>query len=380
MTFGITILDDEPLVAQSLTSIVSTTGNPCVTHTHPEAALRQIDADRPQLVITDLMMPEMNGMEVLRRVKEIDPAIQVVMVTGYGSVGRAVEAMRAGAADFITKPYRIQEIRDVISSVLEAPGSNEPSLPSLSGTAVPTTGPLVVGRHAGYRAVHERARSLALTRQPVLLLGAEGTGKQTVARLIHASSAGQAGAFVAVNCAAVPEALFEPELFGPNGAWMRADGGTLFLGNFEALPARLHEMLFDRNHRPSSPEDDRGPSRIVFATTLTVREIAGSAGPGHLVFGRVGDAVLEIPTLADRACDLPDYVRSMLASLAAKYERAVPAIDHAAGDILRRYGWPGNLPELEQVLERALILAGKPLIQASHLPGRMGHPHHEHAA
>jgi DNA-binding NtrC family response regulator len=375
MTPSITILDDEPLVAESLNSIVSSTGNACVSHTSPELALQQVEADRPQLVITDLMMPEMNGLEMLRRVKLIDENIHVVVVTGYGSVELAVAAIRAGASDFITKPYKIKDIQKVIRDTLAR--QHAPQLAPFEDASRESEPrhSFITGRDEQFQSVLNRALTLASTLQPVLITGGPGVGKETIARRMHVSSPRSQGAFISVNCAVIPEDAVERELFAPEGCLKRAQGGSLYLEGFEALPHRYQTALLEKIHDDVNSGSDRSTDerlpRIFASSALSFEAMRSSQAMTAPLCDLFEAAVVEVPSLSARAGDLGEYAHSFLVRLLNKYARNLPEVPAETLEALRKYNWPGNLSELENVLERALILAREPILDVSLLPPKI---------
>jgi DNA-binding NtrC family response regulator len=370
----ITILDDEPLVAESLSSIVSSTGNTCVSHTVPELAIRQVEVDRPQLVITDLMMPGMNGLEMLRQVKRIDENIHVVVVTGFGSVELAVAAIRAGASDFITKPFKIKDIQKVVLETLAR--EHTPQLAPVATAAPDVERPhhFITGRDEHFQSVLERAMAFASTAQPVLITGGPGVGKETIARRIHETSPCSQGAFITVNCAVIPEDAVDREVFAPEGLLRRARGGSLYLENIEALPQRyqdqLLEMLVSAGSHQSDGSRDEGFPRILASSTLTMQSLRATHAMPDAVC-EVLAAVVEVPPLSARLNDVGEYAQAFLERLAQKYGRHLPVVPAETLDALSSYKWPGNLTELESVLERALILAREPVLDLGLLPAKM---------
>ncbi|MDX1382517.1 MAG: sigma-54 dependent transcriptional regulator [Thermoanaerobaculia bacterium] len=326
-----------------------------------------------ELVLTDLRLPGASGLEVLRGVKEARPSSPVVVFTAFGSVETAVEAMKMGAADFLEKPVEIDQIRELVKGWVTRSGSEDRILPD---------GTRVVGRHPRVRAALRLLERVAATDTTVLLLGESGTGKELFARGLHQMSARAEGPFVAVNCAAIPETLIENELFGhergaftganrrEKGRFEVAAGGTLLLDEIGELPlavqGKVLRVLEERSfERVGSSAPLRADVRLVAATN---RDLAAMVAAGEFrsdLFFRLEVFPIEIPALRDRASDVPHLARHLLRSLAERHRRSDPGLTPEAERVLQAQPWPGNVRQLSNVLERALILNEGGSISAS---------------
>jgi DNA-binding NtrC family response regulator len=335
-----------------------------------EAAIAALGDSGPRpfdLVLTDLKLPGLSGLEVVRAGREARPPVAVVVMTAYGTVEAAVEAMRRGALDFLEKPVEIEALFDRVSRALGIAAADDDAVfEAPDGTRI-------VGRHPRLRAALHLLERVAPMETTVLLLGDSGTGKELFARALHSLS-GRQGAFVALNCAAIPEALLENELFGhERGAFTGADrrqegrfeaakGGTLFLDEIGELPlgvqAKLLRVLEDRVvERIGGGRAEKVDVRLVAATNRDLRELAEAGGFRRDLLYRLDVFAIELPALEDRREDIGLLARALLRHLAAKLGKPAVEIDDAAVARLEEAAWPGNVRELSNVLERALILS-----------------------
>ena len=331
----------------------------------PAAAARLAAGERFELVLTDLRLPHGSGLDVLAATKRTLPETPVVVLTGFGTVAGAVEAMKRGAADFLEKPVDLDALFRLVRSLVGE--SVEEPLFEVAGVAP------IVGRHPKLRAALRMLRRVAPTETTVLLTGESGTGKELFARALHALSPRAAGPFVAVNCAAIPESLVESELFGhERGAFTGADrrrtgrfelarGGTIFLDEVGELPpavqAKVLRVLDDRGYeRVGGGETLRAEARVVAATNreLPAMVAAGRFRPDLLY--RLEIFPIALPALAERPDDVPLLARHLLARLGEKHRSAPVELAEEALAALAAAAWPGNVRQLANVLERAVIL------------------------
>jgi DNA-binding NtrC family response regulator len=333
------------------------------------------------LVLTDLKLPGASGLDVLAAARERPSGPPVVVLTGYGSVPTAVEAMRRGAYTFLEKPVEIDDLSRLVSEALgrgDGEASPDEAEGDAGGGAPPPGlhlpgGPSIVGRHPRLRAALKLLERVAPTESTVLLTGESGTGKELFARAIHELSARAGGPCVAVNCAAIPEGLVENELFGhekgaftgadrrQTGRFEAADGGTLFLDEIGELPPAvqgkvlrvLEERTFERIGGGATRTAD---VRLVAATNRDLRAMVEDGSFRSDLYFRLDVFPIELPPLRERASDLPHLVRHLLAEIAGRLGREAPAAEPAALEVLGGHTWPGNVRELANVLERAVIL------------------------
>jgi DNA-binding NtrC family response regulator len=355
--------------------------------------------ERPfDLVLTDLKLPDRSGLEVLAASRQAQPRVPVVVLTGYGSIGAAVEAMKLGAHDFLEKPLELPDLARLVAKAIGAEGGDggasagaDAALESDDGVFQPAGAPAIVGRHPRLRAALRLLERVAPTETTVLLTGESGTGKELFARALHALSARRRGPAVAVNCAAIPEALLENELFGhEKGAFTSADrrqpgrfelaaGGTLLLDEIGEIPLAiqgkvlrvLEEHTFERVGGGRTLHADL---RLVAATNRDLqRMVEEGRFRGDLYF-RLAVFPIELPPLRERASDVPLLARHLVAGIARRHQLPVPRLAEEAVELLASQPWPGNVRELANVLERAVILADGPELRPADLQPLLGAP------
>jgi DNA-binding NtrC family response regulator len=346
----------------------------------PGEALDRVRAQSFDVVILDLRMPEMSGIELLRLVRKLDPDVAVIMVTGYATVETAVEAMKEGAADYLQKPFTPDDLRLSVRRALERQEllrENRELRERLGGRAEPA----MVGDSPTMREVRRLIERVADTDATILILGESGTGKELVAREIHTRSRRAAQPLIAVDCAAIPADLLESEFFGHErgaftgavrrrkGSFELAHGGTLFLdevGNMALdLQAKLLRALQEREIQPVGGER-RIPVdvRIVAATNRNLTEAVRQGTFRADLYYRLNVVPIQLPPLRERTEDIPLLVRHFLAKYAGKLDRRVDDVDAAAMTVLTSYPWPGNVRELAAAIERAMTLTDGPVLGA----------------
>jgi two-component system, NtrC family, response regulator AtoC len=334
------------------------------------------------LVLTDLKLPGPSGLDVLAASRAAHPQVPVVVVTAYGTVAMAVEAMKRGALDFLEKPVEIDDLLALVASAVEPPGAVGEGSP-LPVFQVPG-GPAIVGRHPRLRAALKLLRRVAPTDSTVLLTGESGTGKELFAQTLHALSQRATGPFVAVNCAALPASLMENELFGhEKGAFTGADrqhagrfelaeGGTLFLdeiGELEmGVQAKVLRVLDEGGYeRVGGGETRRANVRIVAATNRPLQRMVDDGTFRADLYFRLEVFPVDLPPLRERASDIPLLARHLIERIAHRHQRATPLLDAEGAALLEHHPWRGNVRELANVLERAVILAEEPRLDAAAL-------------
>jgi len=328
------------------------------------------------LVLTDLKLPHADGLEVLEASREAKPDVPVVVLTAHGTVSAAVEAMKRGAADFLEKPIDIDDLAQLIASTLAAESTGD--------IFRPPGGPSLVGRHPLMRAALRLLKKVAGTESTVLLTGESGTGKEVFARALHALSRRSTGPFVAVNCAAIPEALLENELFGHErgaftgahkrqlGRFEQAREGTLLLDEIGELGLSiqskilrvLEEKTFERVGGSTTVKAD---VRLVAATNRPLRQMVENKLFRADLYYRLEVFPIELPPLRHRASDIALLARHLLTEIAPRHRRSVPQLSAGAAEWLAGQPWPGNVRELANLLERAVILGEGPRIETGDL-------------
>jgi DNA-binding NtrC family response regulator len=375
-------VDDEKKMTVILKGALEEDGHSVDTAYSGEEALSRMESGRPyDLVITDLRMSPMDGLELLRRVKAAPPGAEVVLMTAYADAKTAVEAMKSGAYDYIVKPFQLDEIKLMVSKVMERRALMEENI-SLREELEEAHGfSAIVGGSDAMKLVFDMASKVAATEATVLITGESGTGKDLLARAIHTHSARGDRPFVKVNCGAVPETLLESELFGHEkgaftgahrvkpGIFETADGGSIFLDEIGELPGgtqvKLLQVLQDRTFiRLGGNKATTVDVRVIAATN---RDIAAAMKEGRFredLYYRLNVFPIHVPALRDRREDLPLLIETIL----KRHGHAPNKIGPAALSLLSDYHFPGNVRELENLLERALILAGKGQVGVEHFP------------
>ena len=380
------IVDDEPDVVANWARVLDREGHACLTATDGERALGLLEAERPEIVLTDLRMPRVDGLTILRRALELDPDAVVIVVTGHGTVQSAVEAMRAGAFDYLLKPLPSNEaLRMVVERgadrrrlVEENRRLREPLAPRVGFDKL-------VGKSPAMLAVFDLVQKAARSEANILIQGESGTGKELVARAIHANSPRASEVFVPVDCAALPDTLLESELFGhERGAFTGADRvkpgmvevadrGTLFLDEIGELPlglqAKLLRALQERQlRRVGGTKFLTVDIRLVSATSRDTADLVRKGEFREDLFYRVNVITIVLPPLRDRPGDVTLLTYHFLRRYGRNREQSIESVDPEALVTLEGHAWPGNVRELQNVIERACALADGPTIRARDLP------------
>ena len=350
-----------------------------------EAQARLDDAGPFDAVLTDLRMPGASGLDLVRIVRERDPAAIVFVLTAFGDASAAGEAIRAGAYDFVSKPYDIVEVRQALARALSrrglAPRAAEGERPAQEEELDPE----LIGHSPAIIGVMKTVARAAPSQANVLILGETGTGKELVARTVHRYSERSKGKFVAVNCSALAEGLLESELFGHikgaftgaaaarPGHFREADRGTLFLDEIgdisPALQARLLRVLQEHEVVPVGSETPvKVDVRVIAATHRDLGALVREGRFREDLYYRLHVVAVQLPPLRERRQDIPLLIDHFLRSLARRHDRGPVAVDSDAQAILLSHDWPGNVRELHNVLERALVLAEQDVIGPEHLP------------
>lgn len=372
----ILVVEDRESLRRMLERALQQEGYEVTVCADGEQATSKLAAGSFDLVLTDLKLPGMSGIEVLRTSRETHPRLPVVVLTAFGTVGTAVEAMKLGAADFLEKPVEIEDLFQLVESML---GEDEESAVfKLPG------GPTIIGRHPTLRAALRLLGRVAKTNSTVLLTGESGTGKELFARALHGLSERKEGPFVGVNCAAIPETLLENELFGHEkgaftgahrrqvGRFESAHGGTLLLDEIGELPLRtqskvlrvLEERTFERVGSSRSLKAD---VRLVAATNRDLRSMVEAGGFRDDLYYRLEVFPIELPPLRDRASDIPLLAQHLVEAIAVRQGVAPRVLTGEAAGLLEHHEWPGNVRQLANVLERAMIVGEGPRLEAAEL-------------
>lgn len=382
------IVDDDEAIRQSLRRTIERMGHKVVEASDGLDAARIMDADSFDAVVSDLSMPRADGFAVLHKAQEFARSTPVVILTASTQLSDCVQAMRAGAFNFLVKPFHVEELRTVLEAALAH--GRTPGKTALRASDGGQPQAALIGDSAALREVMDMITQVAGTDATVLLLGESGTGKEVVARLLHAFSPRVGGPFVAVNCGAIPEGLVESELFGHAkgaftgatearaGKFVDADGGTLFLDEISELPlglqVKLLRVLQDRTVTAVGESKIRAVNTRVVAASNQNLEALVKAGKFRAdLFFRLNVVPVTLPALRERAEDVGPLCRHFLASCAGRLGKRVELSD-AALMALQLYEWPGNVRELENLIERLVILNRTGTIGVSDLPASVRTP------
>ena len=366
------LADDEVTITVTLADALSDAGHEVLTASDTSAALRLLESESPEVVLTDVRMPGEGGMAVVERSMELEKTRPVIIMSGFASLETAQEAVELGASLFVQKPFRnaaMVSIVETFGKIRELERENE-RLRGLLDAGEGFEG--VVGSSEQMRAVFERVRTVAPTEVTILIQGESGTGKERIARAVHDLSARSAGPFVALSCAALPEALLEAELFGHErgaftdakkdrkGRFELANGGTFFLDDIDDMPlgvqVKLLRVLQERSIERVGGETSHDVDiRVVAATKLPLRELVREGRFREDLYYRVQVVPVELPPLRLREGDVPGLFAHLLERHGGgrSYE-----VSRSAMSALERYPWPGNVRELENAVQRAVALAG----------------------
>jgi DNA-binding NtrC family response regulator len=376
------VVDDEPDMVENCARILKRSGYQCLTATDPHRALALVEAEHPDLLLTDLKMPGMDGMELLRRARASDPALPVILITAFASIESAVAAIKDGAFDYLPKNFSVDQLRVAVERGLRQRAlqlENRNLRDQLQGALGFEN---LIGRSPAMTKIFELVRKAARSDANILVLGESGTGKELIARAIHANSPRATQAFVPVDCASLPEPLLESELFGhekgaftgavkaKRGLMEVADRGTLFLDEIGELPlalqAKLLRVLQERQlrHVGGTAQIDVDV-RVVSATNRDLREAVTKGQFREELYYRVNVIAIPLPPLRDRAGDLKLLAHAFLKRYGGE---RVTGFDDTALKTLDAYAWPGNVRELQNVVERACALADGDRITRSDLP------------
>ena len=380
------IVDDEQTLARSAKAFLADHGYDAEVATSGEKAMELLENLQPDVVFADVRLPGMSGLDLLKRIREFDPVIPVIMVTAYGSIEGAVEAVKLGAFDYVKKPVDLEELKLLADRARENRLLRQ-ELSYYRRRATRDVGfPAMLGESPVIRAVLERARQIAALDEapPVLLTGETGTGKGLLARAIHASGPRAMKPFIEINCTALPATLMEAELFGyERGAFTdakeskpglveAAEGGFLFLdeiGDVDlSVQGKLLRAIEERAvRRVGSVRERKIDFRIVAATNRDLEREARQERFRKDLYFRLAVIVLDVPPLRERGSDVLLLTEHFLRSFNAKYGKVVREMSAAAGDLLLSYPWPGNVRELSHVIERAVLWSRGPTLDIEHL-------------
>jgi DNA-binding NtrC family response regulator len=379
------IVEDEPSTRVGLTELVRTWGFTADSAGDGEEALQKVTSFRPSIIISDLVMPRMGGLDLLRALKDDGGEFIVVLLTAQGTVETAVEAIKEGAYDYLTKPIEPQRLKILLEKVVERQSTLREVKQLRRQLRDHGAFGAMIGSSPSMRKVYQVVEQAAPTSASVLIWGESGTGKELVAKTIHQLSPRAQMPFVPINCAAIPETLLESEIFGHEkgaftgavdrreGCFELADRGTLFLDEIaEMTPAtqvKLLRVLQERSFRRIGGRNEQQVDvRVIAATNVVPSDAVRTSKLREDLYYRLNVFAIELPPLRQRKEDLPLLIQAFLGEFNARNNKKVSAVEPSAMRVLEQYAWPGNVRELRNVIERAVILASGEFIEVKHLP------------
>jgi two-component system response regulator HydG len=383
------VVDDEAGHAEAMAETLAGIGLDVAAANSGAEALRRIAEEDPDIVVTDLVMNDMGGMEILRAAKAGRPDREVVVVSGRGGIESAVEAMKAGAATYLRKPLRVEEVREVVRKVAEKQELARTNLELRRRLDERFGFQGMIGAAPSMQRVFEGIRNVAGTNATVLVLGESGTGKELVAQAIHQNSRRAAGPFLALNCAALSAGVLESELFGHEkgsftgavrshkGKFEAASGGTLFLDEVGDMPPELQAKLLRviearEVYRVGSNEPVGVDVRLVAATHRDLRALVGEGRFREDLFFRLNVVSIPLPPLRERREDIPLLASVFLREFRETHRKEVDGFTPAALDALRAYAWPGNVRELRNAVESMVVVSRGRVLDVDVLPHSIG--------
>jgi DNA-binding NtrC family response regulator len=382
------IVEDDPAARVGLEQLVKSWGFVADSASDGEDALDKVTTFRPSIVISDLVMPRMDGLSLLRTLQSQGADVTTLLLTAQGTVETAVEAMKEGAYDYLTKPVDIQRLKILLDKIVERQETvREVKALRRQLREHGTFGPMI-GNSPEMRKIYLVVEQAAPTGASVLITGESGTGKELVAQTIHQLSPRAGFPFVAINCAAIPETLLESEIFGHEkgaftgavdrrqGCFELADRGTLFLDEIgEMTPTtqvKLLRVLQERRFRRLGGRNEQSVDvRVIAATNVDPLDAVQKGKLREDLYYRLNVFAISLPPLRERREDLPLLVQAFLNEFNQRNQKSIAALDQQAMRILEQYSWPGNVRELRNVIERATILGSGSFIETRHLPPTM---------
>ena len=381
----ILVVDDEESICQLLEVMLTEEGYWVRTATNYDEAMKLFETDQFDVVIADIMMPDVDGLTLLKDVKKVDPEIPVILITAYASLGSAVEALRYGAFDYITKPFKMDQIRYAVKRALETRALRRENRILKRELRRESDLSKFIGVSDAVREIKQLVRKIAPTDSTVLITGESGIGKELIARAIHQLSPRADGPFITINCAAIPETLLESELFGyvkgaftgattnKEGLFRAAHGGTFFMDEVgEISPdiqAKLLRMLETHQIIPlGATKPVEVDVRLIAATNKDLARMVDEGKFRRDLFYRLNVIHIHIPPLRERPEDIIPIAEHYVQVIADRMGRPAPKLSKEAMQLLQGARWEGNVRELENVLERAMIMCDGDVILPEHLP------------
>lgn len=382
---NILVIDDEEAILDSLRLNLTQSGYSCTTARTGQEGIALFESGDFDLVLCDLQLPDMSGTDVTRRLREQRESIEVIIISGYGSVANAVDATKAGAFHFVEKPFEFDALQVLIERALERKTLIEESDQLRRTLQQRTTYSDIVGRSKQMQNIFEMIEAVAKSDANILIVGESGTGKELIANAVHFNSHRAKGPFVKVNCAALPKELIESELFGhtkgaftgaardKEGLIARANGGSLLLDEIAEMPLELQPKLLRALqervfYRLGSERPVEVDFRLICSTNRQPPEAVRAGLLREDLYYRISTITIEVPPLKERAEDVQLLADHFLRTFAGKYSKPVYGFSQSAVSSMYNYHWPGNVRELESAIERAILLSKGELIEPTDLP------------
>jgi DNA-binding NtrC family response regulator len=387
-TKSILLIDDDESLRRVVEYNLREDGYEVVTAENGRVGLQRFQETGADLVLTDIRMPEMDGVELMARLKAMAPDLPIIVLTAHGTIDSAVEAMKVGAFDYLTKPFSRDQLLAAVRKALELGALASENRQLRQFVRERFSFASMIGGSRAIRAVTDTAARVAGSDTTVLLEGESGTGKELLAKAIHVNSSRSTGPFVTVNCAAIPENLLESELFGHRrgaftgavadkpGKFETANRGTIFLDEIGDLPLLLQvKLLRVLQEREVDKVGENRPIkvdvRVIAATNRDVEKMTSDGTFREDLYYRLAVVSIRVPPLRERSDDIPLLADHFLAKYAERLSRPRPTVDRAVYSAFNLYAWPGNIRELENVIERALVLDRDGILGLDDLPDRL---------
>lgn len=391
MSSKILIVDDELSMREFLEILLSGEGYNVDSAPTETDAIKKLKKAHYHLVISDIQMPGMGGIALLKKIKSLSPSTEVLMMTAYASTDTAVEAMKSGAYDYITKPFKVDEIKVIINNVLEKVSLKNENILLKKELKEEYRFGDIIGVSSGMREVYDLIMQIAPTKTNILIEGESGTGKELVAKSIHVNSDRKDNPLITVNCGAVPENLLESELFGhikgaftgaianKQGLFELADGGTIFLDEIGEMPIQLQVKILrviqeKEFRRVGDTKADTTDIRIIAATNKDLEEAIKEGTFREDLYYRLNVIQIKLPPLRERKDDIPSLVSSFVKKYNDEIGKKIKHLSSEALELLLLYDFPGNIRELQNIIERAVALEKNDVILPESLPVKIKRP------
>ncbi|MEW6375336.1 MAG: sigma-54 dependent transcriptional regulator [Thermodesulfobacteriota bacterium] len=381
---SVLIVDDEVGARESIRMILKNDYEVFLAKNAEEAFL-QIKEHSPDTILLDIILPDLDGLKVLEKIKQTEPEMIVIMITATKTVKTAVEAMKLGAYDYVTKPFDIDELRLIINRALSTKSLKEENKRLREEINKSLGFGNIIGKSKEMREIFKVVRQIADSKSTVLIMGESGTGKELISRAIHYNSSRKSYPFITINCAAIPETLIESELFGhekgaftdaiktKKGLFEEADGGTLFLDEIGELSlttqAKILRFLEEREfNRVGGSKTIKVDVRLITATNKDLSQMIKKGGFREDLYYRINVVPILLPPLRERREDIPLFLEHFIKKFNDENNKNVKGVSKEALELMMNYEWPGNVRELENLIERVIALTSSEYIQPYELP------------